>query len=241
MYRSGDGKFTMKNVEARLCTHVAYAFAGLKSNGDIKGPTDENLNEFTSYIKSHGAKPILSIGGATEGSKRFSAMVGDAEARGRFVKNSVAFLKKYGFQGLDVDWEYPKQGSGSHKSDKTNFVELLQELKKALSKEGYSLSAAVAADPDSAAKSYKIAKIAKYLDFINIMTYDYNGSWNSYAGMNAPLYASSKDDSYQRTLNVVGIIARCFERDSLYFHLKNCSISILGLFRPILDIARRPS
>lgn len=35
-------------------------------------------------------------------------MVNDVAARKRFVSNAVQFIEKYGFEGLDLDWEYPK-------------------------------------------------------------------------------------------------------------------------------------
>ncbi|CAK9808299.1 Acidic mammalian chitinase [Anthophora plagiata] len=187
-----------------MCTHVIYSFIGINKNGVIKLLDDAaDLTKFTKHVKSNSnVKALVSIGGASEGSAKFSAVVNNPNVRQKFVKNAVTFLEKYNFDGLDVDWEYPHQGSGSHKSDKANFVELLKELKQAFSKKNYILSAAVGAEADLASKSYLVSSISKYLDFINIMTYDFNNPGNSYTGMNAPLYASSKDDDYQKTLNV---------------------------------------
>ncbi|XP_076235082.1 chitinase-3-like protein 1 [Calliopsis andreniformis] len=206
-YRKGEGKYTIHDIPANLCTHVLYSFVGINTDGSVKLLDDaQDLSQFTSFIKRHnGVKPVLSIGGASEGSKKFSEVVSNQSTRERFVRNVVAFLEKYHFEGLDVDWEYPSQ-NGGRKSDKRNFVLLLKELKQAFSSKGYSLSAAVGADSDSAPKSYDIPEISKYLDFINIMTYDFNGNWNHYTGMNSPLYPGPKDDSYQRTLNINAIV-----------------------------------
>ncbi|CAK9814906.1 Acidic mammalian chitinase [Anthophora quadrimaculata] len=203
-YRPGEGKYTIQDINLQMCTHVIYSFIGINKNGAIKLLDDaRDLTKFTKYIKSNSnVKALVSIGGASEGSAKFSTVVSNSNVRQKFVKNAVAFLKKYNFDGLDVDWEYPNQGSGSHKSDKQNFVELLKELKQAFSKKNYILSVAVGAEADLASKSYLISSISKYLDFINIMTYDFNDPGNSYTGMNSPLYASSKDNDYQKTLNV---------------------------------------
>lgn len=205
-YRSGAGKYNINSINAGLCTHVIYSFAGIKTDGSVKLLDDaSDLTKFTSFVKKHnGVKALLSIGGASEGSKKFSTVVSDSRVRNRFVKNVVAFLEKYHFDGVDIDWEYPNQ-NGGRKSDKHNYVLLLKELKQAFAGKRLSLSAAVGAEASSASESYIISQIAKYLDFINIMTYDFNGSWNDYTGMNSPLYHSSEDDSFQRTLNIVRV------------------------------------
>jgi GH18 family chitinase len=41
---------------------------------------------------------------------------------------------------------------------------------------------------------FNVIFIFRYLDFINIMTYDLHGSWESVTGHSAPLYVGSNDD-----------------------------------------------
>jgi GH18 family chitinase len=50
---------------------------------------------------------------------------------------------------------------------------------------------------------HKLIYICVYssLDFINLMSYDFNGAWNSVTGINAPLYAGPLDPD--PTFNVV--------------------------------------
>ncbi|CAL7949852.1 unnamed protein product [Xylocopa violacea] len=206
-YRNGAGKYTIEDINVQMCTHVVYSFIGINTSGTIKLLDDaENLSKFTSFIKRHpGVKALISIGGSSEKSAKFSNVVRNAGIRATFVKNAVDFLKKYNFDGLDVDWEYPNQGADTLKSDRENFVRLLKELKNAFNGK-YSLSAAVAAEANSAKKSYIIPEISQLLDFINVMTYDFNGDWNPYTGMNAPLNPTSKEDSYEKTLNVKAAI-----------------------------------
>lgn len=113
-------------------------------------------------------------------------------------------MRRYNFDGVDIDWEYPNQ-NGGNPADKGNFVWLVRDLKNAFAGTDYTLSATIGAEASVSYPVYYsgIAEISQYLDFINIMTYDFNGSWNDYTGLNSPLRPSWMDDSYQRTLNVV--------------------------------------
>lgn len=54
-------------------------------------------------------KVLLAIGGWNEGSVNYSKLVADAERRKRFIKSVLEFLRRYKFDGLDLDWEYPTQ------------------------------------------------------------------------------------------------------------------------------------
>ncbi len=71
--------------------------------------------------------------------------------------------------------EYPASRGGKPE-DKRNFVLLLQELKEAFLPKGYLLTAAVSAGKYFADPAYDIPQVSKYLDIINVMTYDYHGN-----------------------------------------------------------------
>lgn len=121
-------------------------------------------------------------------------MASEPESRAKFVQSVVDFLKKYNFDGLDLDWEYP--GSrGGYSYDKQNFVRLLRELHQAFQPEGYLLTAAVSAGKWFIEPAYDIAQVSKYLDLINLMAYDYHGGWETKTGMNAPLFGSPVYDT----------------------------------------------
>ncbi len=101
-------------------------------------------------------------------------------------------MDQYGFDGIDIDWEYPGP------ADRNNFTLLLQAFRAALDdltgSTGiyYPLSIAAPAGPSNIV-NIDLPGIEPYLDDINLMTYDFNGIWGSATGHNSPLFASPDD------------------------------------------------
>lgn len=196
---------------------MIYTFVGISEDGDVKIldswqdlGSDYGKNGFARFNKlrelSPETKTLIAIGGWNEGSTKYSHVVANPTLRKRFVDNVVKFVKKYEFDGFDIDWEYPNQRGGV-KEDRENYVALLRELREKFDREGFILSAAVGAAEKSAGLSYIIKDVAEQLHFINLMTYDLHGIWDEKTGINAPLYAGSweKTDA-ERQLNVVSIL-----------------------------------
>ncbi|XP_020296290.1 chitinase-3-like protein 1 isoform X1 [Pseudomyrmex gracilis] len=212
VYRPPGGKFDISYIEPNLCTHLIYSFVGITTEGDVRVldswqdlPDNYGKNGFGRFNKlreqSPETKTLIAIGGWNEGSARYSEVVANPTIRAKFVRSVLDFVKKYNFDGFDVDWEYPNQRGGKPE-DVQNYISLLKELRTEFDKHGLILSAAVAAAETSASLSYDIAAISKHLHFINVMSYDFHGAWEKETGHNAPLYARKSETGHDLKLNV---------------------------------------
>ncbi|XP_017139015.1 probable chitinase 10 [Drosophila miranda] len=212
-YRVKIGKFVPEDIPADLCTHIIFAFGWLKkgklssyeSNDETKDNVPGLYDRMMGLRKANPKlKILLALGGWSFGTQKFKDMSATRYTRQTFVYSAIPFLRKRGFDGLDMDWEYPK---GS--DDKKNFVLLLKELREAFEAEAQELkkprlllSAAVPVGPDNVRGGYDVPAIASYLDFINLMAYDFHGKWEKETGHNAPLYAPSSDSEWRKQLSV---------------------------------------
>ncbi|KAL1512588.1 hypothetical protein ABEB36_002157 [Hypothenemus hampei] len=192
---------TPENLDPTLCTHINYAFILLSEDGSLE-VADEYLDIdqglFTRVTNLKLANPslkvLLSVGGGGQ-SDYFSEIAADESKRSTFVVSANHFLSEYNFDGLDVDWEYPED------ADRENYITLLRQLKEAFEPKGWLLTAAVSSAVDE--HGYNAPEMAQYLDFINLMTYDFYGPWSQYTGQNSALYASSVESQYEKAnLNV---------------------------------------
>ncbi|XP_057303738.1 chitinase-3-like protein 1 [Hydractinia symbiolongicarpus] len=186
-YRRGVGHYNIAtNYEDKLCTHIIYAFAKVTSSGSILPYEAMDIPigyKAVSAFKKRdpNLKTLLAVGGWTHRSVGFTDIVKTPESRLNFITKAISYLKEHDFNGLDLDWEYPAQ-RGSPPGDRHLFTLLCEELKREFSKHKLLVTAAVAAGVSSATTSYEIYEISKHLDFINLMSYDLHGSWESSTG-----------------------------------------------------------
>jgi chitinase len=137
---------------------------------------------------SKGVKVMASIGGWSM-CKHYPEVAADPAKRANFVANCKDLIAM-GFDGIDFDWEYPNDPGMNieHYStaDYNNFATLAEEVRTAIGSSKL-ITACFSAVP-SKLSGFNWPRLNNVLNYIDMMTYDYNGGWSNKAGHNAPLY-----------------------------------------------------
>uniref|UniRef100_A0A1I7WRH7 Glyco_18 domain-containing protein n=1 Tax=Heterorhabditis bacteriophora TaxID=37862 RepID=A0A1I7WRH7_HETBA len=251
-YVTSWGKVPFRDEQAKRLTHLIFAFFVMEPNGELHLDSDSSrtrLIEIMQICHRHPHLKVLFAIGGWENSQYFSLLSADHPRRSILISNIISVIQKFGFDGVDIDWEYPVTGGAVEGSpaDRKNYVHLLRELRNRLreleeeekKKEGFLISFAGAAghwvlkpgivfliflnyEPmllfnripfcsfclvliiyflikdcfGNITKifliGYDLLQLIKYADFINVMSYDYFGPWQSkwgaFTGPPAPLY-----------------------------------------------------
>ncbi|MCC6699996.1 MAG: T9SS type A sorting domain-containing protein [Fluviicola sp.] len=179
----------------------AVAPAGYDSSYDFGNPAyHQPGNKFADICHQHHVKLMPSIGGWTL-SDHFPAIAADATKRQTFANQCVALIQAFGFDGIDLDWEYP--GFADHSGtpqDEVNFTLLLQAIRTAIDNYGTSinkdmyLTIAVSADPTKM-DDVEWSNVSQIVDKINLMSYDFFGAFDSFTNHNSPLFAPTQGNA----------------------------------------------
>ncbi|WP_255298456.1 glycosyl hydrolase family 18 protein [Brevibacillus dissolubilis] len=212
--------YNIVDIDASKLTHINYAFANIANGeivvGDTYADTDKafpgdcwdtgckrgNFNQLTKLKQQYPhIKTLISVGGWTWSAGFSDAALTDA-SREKFANSAVNFVRTWGFDGVDLDWEYPVGGGlqNGRPEDKQNFTLLLAKIRTKLDAASatdgkkYLLTIASGASANYVANT-ELGKVKDYVDWINIMTYDFHGGWDTISGHNSPLYFDPADPS----------------------------------------------
>ncbi|PLR32891.1 polysaccharide degrading enzyme [Chimaeribacter coloradensis] len=189
--------FTPDKIDFSELTHLNYGFAVVK-NGEVgihdtyKAP--ELLTQLDKMTEEAGVTNMISVGGwnnSLEGV--FEAATATDAGVDKLANSMLAFMLQWGFDGIDVDWEYPDT-----EAEKAQFTKLMQSLRSKLDAQGkkddkyYQLSAAVTTN-HSKIEFINPAVTTPLMDSVNVMAYDIHGAFDAITGHNAPLYANRQD------------------------------------------------
>jgi len=213
-----------EDIDGRLLTHVNFAFANIRDGrvvaGDEAADTGPagHIARLQALRRRHPhLKTLISVGG-WNWSAHFSDAALDEASRRRFADSAADFARRHGFDGVDLDWEFPVAGGADgnvrRPEDKRNFTLLLRAVRDALDAAGrrdrrrYLLTIAAGNNATYIANT-EMREVARIVDWVNVMTYDFHGPWSRYAGHNAPL----RDDptigraEADRRFNVASVVA----------------------------------
>uniref|UniRef100_A0A1I7UK47 Glyco_18 domain-containing protein n=1 Tax=Caenorhabditis tropicalis TaxID=1561998 RepID=A0A1I7UK47_9PELO len=118
-----------------------------------------------------------------------------------FAHDVKHMLHTYGFQGIDIDWEFPVWSHDAKKTDKQQFAQFLEILKTKIG--NHKLSVAVSGPPTISRVAYDVGALRKYADMVQIMNYDFHvfNKLNPLVGFNAPLHKMRAEVSVLGEMN----------------------------------------
>ena len=159
------------DVKFKMCNVVNYAFFGVNTSHELTVNNPTLVPQLITKAKNNNAKVFMSINdGSGNGKTNFKNMAATATGRNHFVKHVMSKVRQYGFDGVDIDWEFPNTNDGTD----VTFTALMKELSDSLHRDAaYYLTAAITAGKYAGGIRDAIkTELFSYVDWFNIMAYD---------------------------------------------------------------------
>lgn len=197
-------------IEAQRLSAAIFAFAEIRDGRvELDARHEQAFARLRDSLRQRNPeiKLLISVGGW--GADGFSDVALTGASRRQFARSAAALLLKQHADGLDVDWEYPghhESGIKSRNADRGDFTALLSTLRSAFDRASaqhpgaprHLLLTAALADSEYV-DHVQLAAVARQLDWINLMTYDFNNSLTPTTGNHAGLFRSAAShDTHDR-------------------------------------------
>lgn len=190
-YYTGDAP-TLKSYNLNQISHLIYSFADLRGDSLLLFEERKKIaaQQIIALKKEYPKLRVMISFGGWGACASCSDLFASAKRRATFVQSVHYLLEDYGFDGIDLDWEYPAiEGFPGHTfraEDKANFTKLVTELRYALGKNKI-LSFAAGGFIHYLENAVEWDAVSPMVDFINLMTYDLVGGYATVTGHHSPL------------------------------------------------------
>lgn len=192
-YYAGSGKdLSARHIEQ--LTHLIWCFTHVRNDSMVfDGRWDEHraLEAVALKARFPGLKVLVSMGG-WGGCEPCSETFSRADGRRTFIATANALIDRCGFDGIDLDWEYPAvAGPPGHRfapEDRHDFTLLVRELRSALgpSKE---ICFAAGGEDHCLVNGFEWDSIMTEVDRVHVMSYDLVHGYSDRTGHHTPLYS----------------------------------------------------
>jgi chitinase len=193
-YVNGDA--VISEQDAKSLTHINVAFAKLGKDGSIDAEHLKITNQFAE-IRRWNPEIRIAASIVPREPEAFTVCAANAALREKTAASCAGLITKYGFDGVDFDWEYPcvpSNGVDATIADKHNFTLLCRETRRAVDAAGKGHLLTIAAGADVYfVECVELPELVKVLDFIALMTYDLKCGFHALAGHHTQLFSSTGD------------------------------------------------
>ncbi len=163
---------------------VGHVFILPGADGALVVPGGFVMPQLIERVHAANKKILVGVGG--EGSHdEFASMVADPTDRATFVQNLTDFVVGQGYDGVEIDWEFPHTDT-----DRENLNALMTELRASLDTTGQDLQLNICVSAGASfGRWIDVETITPLVDYYLVMTYSFHGGWSTQSGHNAPLYS----------------------------------------------------
>ena len=201
-YRKPLASFTPQNINPHLCTHLHYAIANTNQDQEVGAAdpfSDFIMKGYQQIVALKKVNPLLKVllmlgGSQSPQQTAFEEIVTDDAKMDRFVTEAMKYVRTHNFDGIELDWKVSGQ--------KVGHARLLEALAAAFrketeisGKERLLLSTTIPANVTKLIEDFDVSRIARSVDYINALMYQFHSGEQTVTGHHAPLFTSDPEDT----------------------------------------------